>query len=253
MGSTAVHGARVLCGRDMTSRVRVASFVVVLGWLLSSPWLGALDARDVQRFPAPARPVAPIISPAYSDEGTRDQRGEAERVFARLGVRVGMRVADIGAGDGYYTVRLARRLAPGATIYAEDVNGTYLKRLAARLDREHVAGVMLVKGDPGDPKLPAASVDLAILAHVYHEIENPYEFFYRLHPALAPGARVAIIDLDRPTLQHGTPPTLLRCELAALGYRELDFTTLTPADGYLAVFAPPARLAPVETIRPCKP
>src|SRR5262249_38536519 len=83
---------------------------------------------------------------------------------------------------------------------------------------------------------------------MYHEIENPYEFLYRLWPALASGARVGIIDTEEPTQRHGTPPALLRCELAAVGYRELDLASLTPADGDLAIFAPP-RIPPApETI-----
>jgi SAM-dependent methyltransferase len=204
-------------------------------------------------FPLPERPVAPIITPAYSDERTRDERGEATRVLDRLGVRPGMRVADLGAGDGYYTVRLARRLGPGATIYAEDVKAEYLERLRARLARENITGVRLLPRQPGDPGLPRAAVDLAILAHVYHEIENPFEFMYRLRSALAPGARVAIVENDKPTQDHGTPPALLRCELAAVGYRELDLVLLAPADGYLAVFAPPEALPPVESIRACRP
>jgi SAM-dependent methyltransferase len=212
----------------------------------------ASDPASAQRFPAPDRPVAGIISPAYSDERTRDERGEAARVLDRLDVRPGMRVADIGAGDGYYTVRLARRLGHGATIYAEDVMAAYLERLRARLARENIIGVTVIHGAPRDPKLPRAAVDLAILAHMYHEIENPYEFLYRLRPSLAPRARVAIVDLDKPTQDHGTPPALLRCELAAVGYREVDFLWLAPADGYLAVFVPPDVLPQAAAIRPCK-
>jgi ubiquinone/menaquinone biosynthesis C-methylase UbiE len=160
-------------------------------------------------------------------------------------------VADIGAGDGYYTVRLARRLGPGATIYAEDVSGPYLAHLGERLAREEIGGVTLVHGTAADPRLPPKSIDLAILGHVYHEIEQPYEFIYRLHAALRPAGRVAIIDLDRPTLEHGIPPALLRCELTAVGYRRIDFVSLAPADGYLAVFAPPKTLPRPEDIRPC--
>jgi ubiquinone/menaquinone biosynthesis C-methylase UbiE len=196
--------------------------------------------------------VAPIITPAYSDEATRDRHGEAERVMNRLGVGPGLRVADVGAGDGYYTVRLARRLGPGATIYAQDVERHYLDGLAARLAREGIAGVTLVHGTPADPRLPERAVDLAILAHMYHEIEHPYEFLYRLQAALAPGARVAIIDNDKPTRDHGTPPALLRCELGVLGYRQIDFTSLAPADGYLAVFAPPEAMPAAAAIRPCR-
>jgi len=169
-----------------------------------------------------------------------------------LARRPGIRVADVGAGDGYYTVRLARRLGASAALYAQDVQAQYLRDLEGRLGREGIQGVTLVLGAPRDPRLPPASIDVAILSHMYHEIENPYEFLYRLHPALAPDGRVAIVDNDRPTQDHGTPPGLLRCELAALGYRQVDFLELAPAEGYLAVFQPPAPLPAVHSIKPCK-
>ncbi len=210
------------------------------------------DTPGTSGFPAPDRPVAGIISPEYSNEKTRDGHGEAERVLNLLGIRPGQRVADIGAGLGYYTIRIARRLGPGGTIYANDVKSEYMDQLRARLAREQITGVQLILGLPRDPRLPAGSVDVAILSHMYHEIENPYEFLYRLQPSLAPGARVGIVDMDRPTQSHGTPPVLLRCELAAVGYRQLDFVLLNPADGYLAVFARPTSLPPAGAIRPCR-
>jgi len=237
----------------VTGRVGRSSAALVLAatlaWSTPAP---AAQARPGVRFPPPDRPVASIISPEYSNEPTRDSHREAERVMDRLGIRPGMRVADVGAGLGYYAVRLARRLGSTGTVYAQDVSREYLDRLEARLAREQVRGVIVVHGTPGDPKLPAASVDLAILSHMYHEVTNPYEFLYNLHRSLVPGARVAIIDVDKRTQDHGTPPALLRCELAAVGYRQVDFTTLAPADGYLAVFVPPAALPPVESIKPCK-
>lgn len=217
------------------------------------PAVAAQGATEILRFPAPHRPVAGIISPEYSDEATRDRHGEADRVMDRLGIKPGMRVADIGAGLGYYTVRLARRLGPGAAIYATDVKAEYLERLRARLARERIGGVTLVLGGARDPRLPAASVDVALLSHVYHEIENPYEFLYRLRPALLPAARVAVIDNDRATERHGTPSALLRCELGAVGYRQVDFVPLAPADGYLAVFVAEGPAPPVASIRPCPP
>ena len=223
-------------------------------FLLATGLLSADGTVDQNRlvFPPPDRPVAPIVSSAYSDEKTRDSNGEARRVMDRIGIRPGIRVADIGAGDGYYTVRLARRLGPTSTIYAEDVKSDYLKRLEARLEKEGIRGVRLVLGLPNDPKLMPNSIDVALLSHVYHEIENPYEFFYRLRPALAADARVAIIDIDRPTRDHGTPPALLRCEFEAVGYRQIDFISLAPADGYLAIFVPPPELPPVSSIKPRK-
>jgi SAM-dependent methyltransferase len=223
----------------------------VVGACLAIAGLHQATGADVDRFPSPDRPVAPVISPAYSTEARRDRHGEAERVMNRLAVSKGMRVADIGAGYGYYTVRLARRLGKAATIYAEDIDAEYLKRLQERLQREGVSYVHVVHGHPRDPRLPKDTVDLALLAHVYHEIENPYAFLYRLRWSLSARARVAIVDIDKPTQDHGTPPVLLRCEMAAVGYRQVDFLELAPADGYLAVFVPPTRLPTIDTIKPC--
>ena len=233
--------------------LKLGSQVTLILFLLVTGLFRADDTRGQNRlvFPTPDRPVAPIVSSGYSDEKTRDSKGEAERVMDRLGVRPGFRVADIGAGDGYYTVRLARRLGSSATIYAQDVKADYLKRLETRLEREGIRGVRLVLGMPNNPKLMPNSVDVALLSHMYHEIENPYEFFYRFRPALAAGARVAIVDVDRPTQDHGTPPALLRCELEAVGYRQVDFVSLEPAEGYLAIFLPPPELPSVSLIRPC--
>jgi ubiquinone/menaquinone biosynthesis C-methylase UbiE len=225
------------------------TLVATLTWYCATP---SDHVASGVRFPKPDRPVAAIVSPEYSNEQTRDRHQEAERVMDRLGIRPGMRVADVGAGLGYYTVRLARRLGPSAAIYAQDVSAEYLGQLRARLERDRVSGVTLVLGTPGEPRLPSASIDVAILSHMYHEVANPFEFLYHLHSSLALGARVAIIDLDKRTPDHGTPPALLRCELAAVGYRQVDFTVLAPADGYLAVFAPPAELPTVGSIKPCK-
>jgi hypothetical protein len=89
---------------------------------------------------------------------------------------------------------------------------------------------------------------------MYHEIAQPYAFLYNLAPALKRGAPVGIVDLDRPVGQHGTPPELLRCELAAVGYREMAFHALTGDAGYLAIFSPPApaeRPKP-EALPPCR-
>lgn len=208
-------------------------------------------AGAAAQFPEPGRPVASIVSATWDNEADRDSAGEAERVFRHLGIERGMRVADIGAGSGYYTVRLARRLGPGAAIVAQDIDAGYLAQLERRLEREKITGVTTVLGEASNPKLDSASIDLAILSHMYHEIKNPYEFLHNLQPALAPGGRVGIIDLDRPTASHGTPPRLLRCELEAAGYRQIALHRLTPADGYLAVFAAPERRPGVSNLRAC--
>jgi hypothetical protein len=102
--------------------------------------------------------------------------------------------------------------------------------------------VTLALGEPHDPRLPRDAVDVALLIHMYHEIEQPFGLLHNLWPSLRPGARLGILDTTRPTNQHGTPPALLRCELEAMGYRQTAFHTTAPGE-YLAVFAPPATAA----------
>jgi len=191
-------------------------------------------------FPKPDRPVAQIVSPMWASEAERDRADEAGQVISLLRLRPGMTIADIGAGSGYHTIRLSAFVGPTGRILAEDVVDEYLNGLRAEVARRRLANVTVVKGTPDDPKLPAGSVDVALLVHMYHEIEQPYALLYNLAAAMKPGGRVAIEDLDRPTQAHGTPPALLKCELEAVGYRQVSFDVLRGGLGYLAVFEAPA-------------
>ncbi|HET8918773.1 MAG TPA: methyltransferase domain-containing protein [Xanthobacteraceae bacterium] len=191
-------------------------------------------------FPNPDRPVADIISPIWHDEKERDAAGEPRQLVRLLGIKSGMTVADIGAGSGYYVVRLAPIVGPRGRIIAEDVVPEYLQSLRSRVREHGLQNVVVSRGEPHDPRLPADSLDIAILVHMYHEIAQPYGLLYNLVPPLKPGARVGIVDAYGPTSEHGTPPDLLRCELAAVGYRQISFDRLTGSDAYLAIFAPPS-------------
>ena len=204
-------------------------------------------------FPKPDRPVAEIISPIWASEKERDAVDEAGQLVRRLGIAPGMNVADIGAGSGYHTVRLARAVGPAGQVFGQDVLPRYLAGLTERVGREGLTNVTMAQGDPHDPRLPPRSVDVAILVHMYHEIAQPFALLHNLLPALRPGARVGVVDLDRPTDQHGTPRKLLACEFAAVGYRQVAISDLDGNLGYLAVFAPPdeaERIAP-SSIIPC--
>jgi SAM-dependent methyltransferase len=191
-------------------------------------------------FPSPQRPVAQIVSPTRSGEERRDRLNEAGEIARLLRLKPGMTVGDIGAGSGYHTVRLSRLVGPTGKIVAQDVTRDYLVELAGRVERLKLTNVVFALGEPHDPRLPAASLDAAILVHMYHEIAAPYAFLYNLASALKAGARVGIVDLERPTSEHGTPIGLLRCELAAVGYRQVATHQLAGDGGYLAVFSAPA-------------
>jgi SAM-dependent methyltransferase len=213
----------------------------------------ASPGAPAKAFPRFERPVADIVSPRRSTEAKRDANDEAQQLARLMGLKPGMVVGDIGAGAGYHAVRLSRVVGPSGTVVAQDVRRDYLTDLAKRLQRLKLTNVRVALGEPHDPRLPAASLDAAVLVHMYHEIAEPYAFLYNLASALKPGARVGIVDLDRPTQQHGTPPELLRCELAAVGYRELSLHTLTGDDaGYLAIFEPPLERPQPSAIVPCR-
>ncbi len=243
--------------------MRRCEFFTVLGvavWLFAAAtWSAAEDflapsGAPAEIFPKPDRPVADIVSPIWRSEKERDAAGEPRQLVRLLGIKPGMTVADIGAGSGYYVVRLAPIVGPNGRIIAQDVVPEYLRGLRKRVRNLGLQNVTISLGEPHDPRLPAHSLDVAILVHMYHEIAQPYGLLYNLAPALKPGARVGIIDAIGPTSEHGTPPSLLLCELAAVGYREISFHPLTGSNAYLAILAPPFdedRTRP-EAITACK-
>jgi SAM-dependent methyltransferase len=232
----------------------VAVFAAAFTMSVSARDFMAGPGTPAVAFPKPDRPVADIVSPIWHDEKERDDAGEPRQLVRLLGIKSGMTVADIGAGSGYYVVRLSPIVGPRGRIIAQDVVPKYLRALRSRVRDLGLQNVVISPGEPHDPRLPVDSLDIAILVHMYHEIAQPYALLYNLVPALKPGARVGIVDAYGPTSEHGTPPSLLRCELAAVGYREIRLDRLTGSDTYLAIFAPPtvaSRTRPEATVA-CK-
>ncbi len=203
-------------------------------------------------FPAAARPVASIVSARWSDEDSRDSANEAREVMDRAGVAPGMTVADIGAGEGYYTIRLAARVGAKGRVLAQDIVPQVRDALAERVTRERLDTVSVKLGTPDQPGLPENSFDRVFLVHMYHEIASPYAFLWHLRPATRSGGRVIVVDADRPTNQHGTPPALLKCEFAAVGYRMVDYQVMPAAGGYLAAFEPAGARPEPRAIKTCK-
>lgn len=207
---------------------------------------------DGPRFPRADRPVATIVSSRWSTEEARDRLNEAEAVMNRAGIAPGMTVADIGAGEGYYTIRLAQRVGPDGRVLAEDIIPEIRDALATRVARERLDNVSVRLGEPDDAKLPANSFDRVLMVHMYHEIAEPYKFLWNLRPGLRRGGQVVVVDADRPTQNHGTPPALLRCEFAAVGYRQVAMQSMPSAGGYIAMFSPEGLRPDPASIRPCR-
>lgn len=205
-----------------------------------------------RQFPRADRPVSPGISTRWSSEEARDRLNEADVVMDRAGIKPGMTVADIGAGEGYYTVRLAKRVGAQGRVLAQDIVPEVIDALGRRVTRENWENVSVKLGREDDPKLPENSFDRIFMVHMYHEITEPYAFLWRLFPALKPNGEIIIVEPDRPTQDHGAPPALLRCELEAVGFQLIDITQRPAAGGYMARFRRgPVRTEPAEIV-PCK-
>jgi ubiquinone/menaquinone biosynthesis C-methylase UbiE len=202
-------------------------------------------------FPKPNRPVSPIVSASYSNEDARDSVREAETVMDLADIGAGMYVADIGAGEGYYTVRLAPLVGRKGRVLAEDIVPATRDSLANRVTREDLHNVAVKLGKPNDPMLPDGSFDRVFMIHMYHEIQQPSEFLWNLRPDLKKGGRVVVVDADRPTDRHGTPPRMLICEFAAVGYQLTRFERLKDSESYFAQFEPAAPRPEPKDISPC--
>lgn len=238
----------------MWSRARKVRPIKGKGLVFAALLLAACraDPAPKSEFPAAGRDVAPIVGDSFSTEDARDRVGEAEAVIAFAGVTPGMSVADIGAGEGYYTVRLSRVVGPAGRVLAQDIVPAVRDRLALRINRENLENVFVSLGLPEDPELPAGGFDRIFLVHVYHEVGRPYEFLWHLRQGLKAGGLVVVVDADRPIKRHGTPPMLLDCEFASVGLQRVREAPLQGSDAYIALFRPAQPLPAPAAIKPCE-
>jgi cyclopropane fatty-acyl-phospholipid synthase-like methyltransferase len=174
------------------------------------------------------------------DDPERDRWQKPHEVIQALGLQADARIADLGAGTGYFAARLANML-PQGRVYAVDIEPDMVRYLEARAKREGLRNVVALKGEPDDPRLPE-KVDLILVVDVYHHIEARADYFRRLRAMLRPGGRVAIIDfkLDSP---QGPPraariaPQAVKAEMKAAGYAAAAEHDFLPYQ-YFLVFAP---------------
>ncbi|MBW0007106.1 MAG: methyltransferase domain-containing protein [Sphingomonas sp.] len=204
------------------------------------------------RFPIAHRDVAPIVGGTFSTEDARDRAGEAEEVMQLAEVKPGMSVADVGAGEGYYTVRLARVVGSKGRVLAEDIIPDVRDELSDRVQRERLDNVAVKLGTADNPMLPSASFDRVFLVHMYHEVTSPYAFLWHMREGVKPNGLVVVVDSNRPVRQHGMPPAELKCEFAALGLQPVKFSVLSGGDVYLMSFRIAGPRPDPEKIQACK-
>ena len=166
---------------------------VLLGVVLAA----GLAAQQPGVHPVSGRRYAPVMGYQGAPWLERSEREEEEAPDVALNVLKipkGASVADIGAGSGYITVRLAARVGPSGRVFANDVQPQMLNILARRLSDAKITNVTLIEGTFDDPRLPPASVDLALMVDVYHELSQPQAILRRLREALKPGGRLVLLE-----------------------------------------------------------
>lgn len=155
------------------------------------------------------------------DDPARDGWQMPDRVIQALGIREGMKVADIGAGTGYFSVRLAKAAA-GVTVFAADIEPAMLDHLKKRAAGEKLANITPVLAGEASPNLPAP-VDLVLVVNTYHHIGSRPGYFRTLRKSLTPSGRIAIIDFRKdapegPPAQFRFTPEQIEAEMRQAGF-----------------------------------
>ena len=180
-----------------------------------------------QRHPVSGRLLAPIMGvggAGWLERAEREEEEAPSKAIDALELKPGMVVADIGAGSGYYTSRLARRVGPAGRVYATDIQPGMIELLNRRITSEGLTNVTPILGAMEDPRLPPRSVDLALMVDVYHELQQPQLFLQRLKEAFKPGGRLVLLEFRKedpkiPILAvHKMSVAEVKAELEAEGF-----------------------------------
>lgn len=127
------------------------------------------------------------------------------QIMDALGIGEGAVVADLGAGGGWFTIRLARRVGPNGLVYAEDIQRLMLEATSRRVSREGLRNVRTVLGTSEDPRLPAGSIDAVLIVDTYHELEEPVPLLRNLAKSLKRPGRIGVVDFKKDGLGPGPP------------------------------------------------
>lgn len=174
------------------------------------------------------REIAHVMGPGgvpWLERAEREIEERPQLVIDALGIKPGQTIADLGAGSGYYSFRIAPLVGERGTVLAIDVEPRMLRIISERARRDGVKNVTTVLGTPSDPNLEPNSVDLLFMVDVYHELEFPFEVMTKVREALKPGGRVALIEYraEDPAVMikavHKMSERQIIRELSAVGFR----------------------------------
>jgi ubiquinone/menaquinone biosynthesis C-methylase UbiE len=198
------------------------------GRIVSAVLLFAFVCGAEDFHPVTHRRIAGVMGAAGADWLVRPERESDERpdqALDAIGIQRGSTVADIGAGVGYFTWRLAERVGANGVVYGEDIQQPMLDLLTKNMSARHLANVRAVLGTAEDPKLPKNSVDLVLLVDVYHEFSEPEKMLDRIRESLKPQGRIVFLEYraEDPEVpirpEHKMTVGQVRAEVQPEGYR----------------------------------
>jgi ubiquinone/menaquinone biosynthesis C-methylase UbiE len=196
--------------------------------------------------PLTGRPIAQVMSAAGSDWLDRPERESEEqpdKALEALAIKRGMVVADVGAGSGYMSFKMAKLVGPSGKVYANDVQPEMLEKLRGRAQRDKIANVETVLGTETDPKLPAGGIDLILMVDVYHEFSQPQAMLDRMRESLKPGGRLVLVEYRKedPKVpirpEHKMSVADVRTEVEAEGYQFDQVIEVLPRQ-HIIIFRP---------------
>jgi precorrin-6B methylase 2 len=147
--------------------------------------------------PVTGRQIAGVMGVQGADWLNRPEREKEENpegALDALGIRPGMVVADVGAGTGYMSLRMAKRVGPSGKVYANDLQPEMLRRLRENAVKAGLANIETVQGEEADPKLPPGRMDLVLLVDVYHEFSKPREMIDKIRASMKPDGRLVLLE-----------------------------------------------------------
>ena len=219
-----------------TRPLPILSISLVLTAALAPALPGSSSDRSDQGPPRyKGRIIAPVMSASGADWLNRPERERMEmpdRLLDALKIKPGMTVADVGAGIGYFSWRIARRVGPEGRVLAVEIQPEMLERLAAEMRKRDIRNVRSILGRPTDPVLPAQSVDLALLVDVYHEFRHPEAMVSGIRDSLKDDGRMVLVEYrgEDPTVpirpEHKMTVKQVLLEILPMGFRlqsRLDF------------------------------
>jgi ubiquinone/menaquinone biosynthesis C-methylase UbiE len=193
--------------------------------------------------PITGRRIAPVMGMGgapWLDRSEREMEEAPDKALDAIDLRPGMSVADIGAGTGYFTLRMARRVGPSGKIYANDIQPEMLEKLRANAQREKLANIETVLGSEGDPKLPQGKIDIVLLVDVYHEFSEPQQMLH-IRASLKPDGRLILLEYRKedPAVpirpEHKMSVPEVKAEVEAEGYK-LDKVVETLPRQHIIIF-----------------